>query len=161
MIFKSINHCLQQLKILLEQINATDYAKPSQPLSNSTIGQHTRHIIEMFLCLTNEYQSGRVNYDQRERNYQIDTDPKFASIQINKILSIIKQPDKDLILEQEGFGETIIIKTNYYRELVYNLEHCIHHQAMIKIATLLNMNNQIDPDFGVAFSTIAYRKSIQ
>ena len=55
-------------------------------------------------------------------------------------------------------GVAIKIDSNYYRELLYNLEHCIHHQALIKVAVLKNENLKVDANFGVARSTIEYRK---
>jgi hypothetical protein len=54
-------------------------------------------------------------------------------------------------------GENISISSNYHRELLYNLEHCIHHQALLKVALLPMKNIKIDADFGVARSTVAYR----
>jgi hypothetical protein len=35
-------------------------------------------------------------------------------------------------LQQIVDGEEIRVESNYLRELLYNLEHCIHHQALIK-----------------------------
>jgi hypothetical protein len=157
MIIQSINHCLLQVKELLLQIEDKDYAMRCTELSNASIGEHTRHIIEMFQCLTNEYKSGVVNYDKRERNKLLETDTNFAVEQIELLLSIIDKPNKDMLLQQSGVDEVISLNTNYYRELVYNLEHCIHHQALIKIGLLLNFEYTIDENFGVAFSTIEYR----
>lgn len=158
MIIQSINHCLVQVRELLFQIENKDYAMRCTELSNASIGEHTRHIIEMFQCLTNEYKSGIVNYDKRERNKLIETDSIFASEQIDVLLDTIDKPNKDFLLQQNGVDEIISINTNYYRELVYNLEHCIHHQALIKIGLLLNFDYTIDENFGVAFSTIEYRR---
>lgn len=159
MIIQSINHCLLQVKNLLNQIDDKDYAMQCSELSNASIGEHTRHIIEMFQCVTNEYKSGIVDYDKRERNKLIETDSTFAISQIDSILNTIDKPNKDFLLQQNGINEIIIINTNYYRELVYNFEHCIHHQALIKIGLLLNFNYTIDENFGVAFSTIKHRNS--
>lgn len=158
MILQSINHCLLQVKSLLIQIDDKDYAMRCSELSNASIGEHTRHIIEMFLCLINEYNSGIVNYDKRERNKLIETDTAFAINQIEFLLSSINKPNKELLLQESGANEIITINSNYFRELVYNLDHCIHHQALIKIGLLLNFNYKIDENFGVAFSTIEYRK---
>lgn len=158
MIIQSIGHCLLQVKELLLQIEDKDYAMRCTELSNASIGEHTRHIIEMFQCLTNEYKSGVVNYDQRERNKLLETDTNFAVEQIELLLSIIDKPNKELLLQESGVDELISINTNYYRELVYNLDHCIHHQALIKIGLMLNFDYKIDADFGVAFSTIEYRR---
>ena len=158
MIIQSIGHCLLQVKELLLEIEDKDYAMRCTELSNASIGEHTRHIIEMFQCLTNEYKSGVVNYDKRERNKLLETDTNFAVEQIELLLSIIDKPNKELLLQESGVDELISINTNYYRELVYNLDHCIHHQALIKIGLMLNFDYKIDADFGVAFSTIEYRR---
>ena len=55
--------------------------------------------------------------------------------------------------------EAITIETNYYRELIYNIEHAVHHMAIMKIGI-----HEVAPyislpaDFGVAASTIRYKK---
>ena len=157
MIFKSIDHCLSQVKEILIQISSSDYSLPCTELSNTSIGEHTRHIIEMFQCLLLEYKSGTINYDNRKRNKLIQTETDYAILQIEEILLEINKPNKELILQQNGVDEVVVLNTNYYRELVYNLEHCIHHQALIKIGLQLNFYYPVDKNFGVAFSTIEYR----
>jgi hypothetical protein len=64
MLIPSIKNSLNELIDLLEQMSNTEFSKPCQLLSNSTIGEHTRHIVEMFQCLENNYYSGIVNYDK-------------------------------------------------------------------------------------------------
>ena len=41
---------LTQLTELVSQIREEDFAKPSDTLSKSTIGQHIRHTLEFFMC---------------------------------------------------------------------------------------------------------------
>jgi hypothetical protein len=41
--------------------------------------------------------------------------------------------------------------------LMYNIEHCVHHQAIIKIAFLFLGKQEFVESFGVAKSTIKYR----
>ena len=135
-----------------------DYTRPCSGLSGSTIGEHTRHIIEMFQCLDNQYDSETINYDLRQRDYEIQTNATSAQNAIVEILNRLNKSNKNLELQQTIEGEAISINTNYFRELVYNLEHCIHHQALIKVALLQLENITIDENFGVARSTIEYRK---
>ena len=102
---------------------------------------------------------GIVNYDLRERNKTIQTNTEFAIICIQEIQKNLDKPNKEMELHQIIEGEKISITSNYYRELLYNLEHCIHHQALLKVALLPLKKIKIESDFGVARSTIAYRNS--
>lgn len=158
MITKSIYKTLTELSDLLDQLSNEEYASPCRELSNSSIGAHTRHIIELFQCLDNQYESGCINYDNRLRDYPIQSDVFVAKEALKNILNAISKPNKKVVLQQVIDGEPLNIESNYTRELLYNLEHCIHHQALIKVAILQMNHLQIDEDFGVARSTIEYRK---
>ena len=158
MLLPSIQHTLTELSNLLAQLSNQDYTDPCPFLSNSTIGEHTRHSIEMFQCLENQYNEGIVDYDKRQRNLKIQSDAEFAQSTIQNVIDNLDKPNKKIILHQTIDGELLAIESNYDRELLYNLEHCIHHQALIKVAVLQNKNLQIDANFGVARSTIEYRK---
>lgn len=157
MLIPTINNSLNELITLLDQLSDNDYAKPCSQLSNATIGEHTRHIIEMFQCLENFYDSGLVNYDKRERNNTIQTNTEFAKKSIVDIQNNLDKENKKIDLQQIIDGEEIRIESNYHRELLYNLEHCIHHQALIKVAIMQYENIKMDANFGVARSTIEYR----
>ncbi len=157
MLVASIKANFIQIIALLNQLNDDEYIFSHPELSNATIGEHTRHIIEMYQSLLKSYTSKVVNYDKRERNISIQTDKNIA---INAIDSILKNIDLENIemTLQQGIDEvTFQVKTNYFRELLYNLEHSIHHQALIKVAVLKDKNIQICPEFGIAKSTIEYR----
>lgn len=157
MLIPSINNSLNELVVLLDQLSDNEYTKQCPQLSNATIGEHTRHIIEMFQCLENFYDAGLVNYDKRERNIVIQTSTAFAIKSIVDIQNNLDKENKKIELQQIIDGEEVRIDSNYHRELLYNLEHCIHHQALIKVAILQCENVQIDANFGVARSTIEYR----
>lgn len=158
MLIPSINNSLNELVYLLRQLSQTEYSNPCVELSNASIGEHTRHIVEMFQCLEKQYDFGVVNYDNRERNQLIQTDTVFAIEQIQAIQKSLRSENRNLELQQFVDGEEIRIQSNYYRELLYNLEHCIHHQALIKVAVLQFENINVDINFGVARSTIEFRK---
>lgn len=154
----SVKNSLDELIGLLEQLSDAEYSFPCPELSGASIGEHTRHIIEMYQCLQKQYHSGVVNYDLRARNQQIQTNSLFAITQIEEVKANLDLANKALVLQQVIDGETIVIESNYTRELLYNLEHCIHHQALIKVGLLRCQAIAIDANFGVARSTIAYRK---
>ncbi|MDR6966849.1 hypothetical protein J2X31_000849 [Flavobacterium arsenatis] len=157
MLIPSIHNSLNELVELLDQLSDSQYTQKCSHLSDATIGEHTRHIIEMFQCLENFYEDGLVNYDKRKRNIVIQTSTEFAIKSIVDIQNNLDKENKKIELQQIIDGEEIRIDSNYHRELLYNLEHCIHHQALIKVAILQCENIQIDANFGVARSTIEYR----
>ena len=157
MLIPSINNSLNELIDLLNQLSQTEYSNSCVQLSNATVGEHIRHIIEMFQCLENQYDIGIVNYDKRERNTRIQTETSFAIENIALIQQNLDKKNKSIMLIQIIDGEEIRIESNYFRELLYNLEHCIHHQALIKVVVLQCETVTIGPNFGVARSTIEYR----
>ena len=158
MLIKSIHKTLSELSGLLTQLSNDEYVLPCRELSNSSIGAHTRHIIELFQCLIAQYELGAINYDHRKRDYGIQTDIHQAQKAIEAILNSMEKPNKTVLLQQVIDGEQMQMESNYNRELLYNLEHCIHHQALIKVAVLQLEHLQVDENFGVARSTIEYRK---
>jgi hypothetical protein len=73
----------------------------------------------------------------------------------------LDRPDKEMILEasySDVETEPLRIPTNYYREVAYNLEHTIHHMALIRVGIREVSSVELPADFGVASSTIKYRK---
>lgn len=156
--FISVNTTLNELKKVLSQLTVENYIKPIQNLGNSSIGQHNRHIIELFQCLINSYQNGILNYDNRSRNLLIEGSIDYANESIDAIIQAIDKPNKNIVLHQLLNEEMVAIETNYYRELLYNFEHCIHHQALIKVALYEMDDVKVDSNFGVAPSTIEYKK---
>ncbi|WP_338378854.1 DinB family protein [uncultured Flavobacterium sp.] len=157
MLISSIKDNFSEIISLLTNLDTSSYTFCHSELSNATIGEHTRHIIEMYQSLINNYEIGIINYDKRERNLSIQTDVEYAINCIKTIVNNLEKPNKELILQQ-GIDKLVYsISTNYERELLYNLEHSIHHQALIKVAVLKNPSIQLSENFGVAKSTIEYR----
>jgi uncharacterized damage-inducible protein DinB len=154
----SVKHTLVELKEVLNQLSDEDFTRPIKNLGDSSIGGHSRHIIELFQCLLSSYDCEFLNYDNRERNSDIQTNIKFANNAIDVIIEAIDKPNKKLTIEQNIDGELFTIDTNYHRELLYNLEHCIHHQALIKVALYEIGNVEINESFGVVPSTMEYKK---
>ena len=156
-----IRNVFVQLSDSLEQLSAEQYRQPSKILFNATIGQHTRHIIELFLELEKGYENGIVNYEKRKRDYRIETDKTVAAKLLVEIYASLNKEDKELILESnydESSDEVISIKSNYYREVIYNLEHTVHHMALIRVGISEVSTIKLPEGFGVASSTIKYRK---
>ena len=162
MLQKAIQNVFFQLTSSVEQLDAKEYSQECRSLSGSTIGKHLRHVIELFQSLEKGYDAGIVNYEKRKRDPQIENDKDFALSLLHEIQDNLGKPDKELNLESsydDGSSEIITIKTNYNRELVYNLEHTIHHMALIRIGINEVSKIRLPEDYGVASSTVKYRLS--
>ncbi len=158
---QSIQYIFIQLRELLQQLSDDEYVQPSRALSEASIGQHVRHIIELFQCLEKGYTSGVVNYDRRKRDIEIENNKETAIFLLKQIYLQLEKPNKELLLETEdqaGDAMLVSIPSNYYRELAYNLEHSIHHMALIRIGVNDVSLIHLPDEFGVAFSTVKYRQ---
>ena len=158
---QAVNNVFVQLSGTLDKLTQEQYTQPCKTLLNATIGQHVRHIIELFQCLENGYDAGLVNYENRKRDELIETNKLFATELLSEVHSGLNRPNKTLNLEacyDEHADFPITISTNFYREIAYNLEHTIHHMALIRVG--INEIAEIDlpAEFGVASSTLKFRK---
>jgi hypothetical protein len=157
----SIESVFAELEDVISQMDDQQYVARSRNLFNATIGQHVRHIIELFQCLIAGYESGIVNYDKRKRDYVLETDRNIALVFLHEIPVSLAYDNRNIVL-QSSFGndeECIEVESNFVRELVYNLEHTIHHMALIRVG-IAELTDIIVPEkFGVAPSTIQYRKA--
>lgn len=158
MLIQSLKNNLSENIELLRQITNDEFTQKNPELSNATIGEHMRHIIELMGCLLDNYEQGIINYDNRNRNIQIQSDVNCAISILEKQLTIIDKQNKQLSLIHNCFSTEEVLPTNYFRELLYNLEHSIHHQALIKVALYNFPHITISDSFGVAPSTLEYRK---
>lgn len=164
MIFQQLSQQLQQLNKLLLSLTNEQYNKKVAHLGNASIGGHTRHVIELLQCAIDGYSTGEVDYVNRKRNLLLETDRMFAQSVLQQLDGLIKVPDRQLslVVEQiEGVIELTNVTTTYYREVVYNTEHTIHHLALIKVAIIDMKLDIIDNDFGMAYSTIKYQATLE
>ncbi|MDR3712655.1 MAG: DinB family protein [Puia sp.] len=159
MIFTTTRETAATLTDTIDQLSDSQYTKPCIALSGSSIGQHVRHIVELFQCLLNGYPNGEIDYDSRRRNQAIAMDREFAKECLQAITGKIAQPDKPLSL-YVGFGKEekpLAIPTTYFREIVYNIEHAIHHMALMRIGIHEVSEILLPKEFGVAAGTLKYQ----
>ena len=153
---------LNDAKIYLNQLSREEYTQEIELMSGSTIGQHTRHFIEFFQCLLSQAGRLEVNYCLRERDLNIQEKPETAIQTIDDIANLLEDLDLDKPVQLfTSKDATTSIPSTVARELSYNIEHCIHHLALIKIGLkILRPDMALPATFGVAASTIRHRKTL-
>jgi hypothetical protein len=159
------NHIISQLTQLVQDIREKDFLAPSEALGKSTIGQHLRHTLEFFICMEAGYKTGIINYDKRAHDKLIETDKVIALSTLSKISEFVGGIHGDHKLKLEvsydlDKDEFVTIETNAVRELVYNIEHAVHHMAIMKIGIReVAPYIKLPADFGIAASTIRYKET--
>ncbi len=157
-----IQQLLGQLQEVLENLSNHQYTAQVDVLSGATIGQHVRHIVEFFQELDKGYETGTVNYDQRNRSQLLETNRVLAIGQLSSMALAVDRPDKDLALMTHvtvDVVEPVVIRTNYFRELLYNIEHMVHHMALLRIGIAMVSKMSLPVHFGVAASTLKFRQT--
>ncbi|BDD00398.1 DinB family protein [Persicobacter psychrovividus] len=156
---------LNQLSDALEQLDRRTFQFPVEILGNSTIGQHVRHTLEFFICLQSGLKNQTVNYDSRARDLRIEEDLDFCQAVIEDLKSFIDAAENTpLTLAGEYLNEndplSFSLSSCFERELAYNIEHTVHHMAMIRVAFRSAFPQvKVADNFGVASSTVAHQKS--
>ncbi len=161
-------HCTENLislQVLLRSLNEQEYQQKCPSVFGASIGQHYRHILEFYQVLLSGFNNGRVNYDLRNRNTSLETSISAAEEAIVSICTQLQEINYNsaLILEgnynneKEGEAYSLRVESNIYRELLYCLDHSIHHQALIKVALQsLGLLHLAEEGFGVAPATIRH-----
>lgn len=156
---------LSQIYHLVTQLKKEEYAGGLDLLNGNSIGKHVRHVLEFFELLTQGARDGLINYDQRSHTPLYESDIIATATRLEEL----KEELSELLMNQEiqlevsytdSDADAVKIKSSIERELAYNIEHAIHHMAIIKIAIQTVFPNVTLPDnFGVAYSTVRFQKS--
>lgn len=159
---------LYQLINFMDLLSSTQYAAKLPILSNNTIGKHIRHIIEFYQYLLISYHKEQplVDYDERQRNQRMEVDKQYAKEQIEQLLAQVQAATENkpmrLNCTLSDIGDKQALTTNFYRELAYNLEHTVHHLAIIKMAMMAHFPEVVlDQNLGVAYATVQHQQNGQ
>jgi uncharacterized damage-inducible protein DinB len=152
---------LHQLNELIAKLTDEEYARPLALLSQNTLAKHVRHVIELYEELLNGLERGQINYDARKRNPILENDRAYTFEYIGQLcekIQLLGQDQSLTLLVNYGFkNEEIVVSTTLCRELAYNIEHAIHHMAILQIAIKQAFSHiELSSQFGVAFSTQVY-----
>lgn len=151
---------LSQLEEVVEQLTNDSYCNTMEVFSGASIGQHIRHILEFYHCILVQKDSGEICYDARKRDMKLEESKEFAIQFIHDLKNrlALLGDDRNILLISSLQETTLKTPSSLSREMLYALEHAVHHMAIIKIGLLVGCPElKIPKNFGVADSTIQYR----
>ena len=166
MLAEATQKILSQLYEFSSALGQERFTQSIPELSGSAIGQHTRHVLDFFDCLLEGYKTGIVNYDKRKHDIKIENDLSLSLSCLCEIKKAIPNLKGHKALELQcsyALSENdkpVFIRTTFERELTYNIEHAVHHMAIIKIGAMFIAPEIFIPaDFGIAASTLKYQET--
>jgi uncharacterized damage-inducible protein DinB len=155
--------CLRQGLRLLAELRPELYTVCSDSALNSTVGAHFRHNIDHFECFLDGLASGKTDYDHRERDETVESEPSAAVERMELIIERMQQlrPEDltrrlDVKMDSGSDTDEPWSQSTARRELQFLVSHTVHHYALI--AVICRTNGAVpEADFGVAPSTLRYR----
>ena len=153
---------------LVKNLTDEQYQHVASPFVTSNIGQHFRHLVDLFFSLVNGSESGEIDYDFRRRGADIESSRFVAVSEMNSIkgwLTTLKENsvhldelDKPVSLKSEvtlSQTSSVTFDSTMLRELVFTSSHAVHHYAIINIIAKMQgveTNNAL----GIAPSTASF-----
>jgi len=148
----------------LKALPADTYAQPLDLLDQNTIGKHCRHILEGLEALLPAKEHQDINYEKRKRQLLYEIDERAFLQRMDELIDTLVSYDLHRIIHvtHEPFPQQLAqehLHTSIGRELLYNMEHMIHHMAIIRLAAnSLGLQELVPNNFGLAFSTVQHQQ---
>lgn len=137
-----------------------------QGMEPHRVCSHFRHVVEFYECFLEGLRDSLVDYSARKRDPRLEGSRAICA---ERICGIIRGLDTHPALHTEGWVrvrmedeagvelEDPYMMSSVSRELMMLSSHTIHHFALIGV-TLRAHGVEVDADFGMAVSTLQYRK---
>ncbi|EGU61450.1 hypothetical protein VINI7043_14635 [Vibrio nigripulchritudo ATCC 27043] len=152
---------IEQGIALLMQIGNEDYQKAAPPLVTSSMGEHCRHVLDIFHALS-DFENG-VDYNQRRRGHDVEKTRELAIVEFLSIKQWLSQLTPDEIKQtvtvktEVALSETLSaeVSAQLEREIAFAAAHATHHYALMKVLAI-QLGYQTDKELGFAPATSSY-----
>lgn len=131
----------QGLEFLLA-ISDNDYLTRAKPHVTSSIGEHTRHTLDLFHALILK-DNAIVDYNTRRRGHPVEYDRAIALKELQYVINWLERLDHDdlkapITIQTEVSMDAQVfasLPSTLEREITFAALHANHHYAMIKVIT--------------------------
>ena len=133
---------LNQGQEFLLAISDSDYLTRAKPHVSSSIGEHTRHTLDLFHALILQ-ENATIDYNTRRRGHPVEFDRSIALKEIQYVINWLERLDHDdlkapITVQTEVSMDTQVLAnlpSTLEREITFAALHANHHYAMIKVIT--------------------------
>jgi len=151
---------------LLNKLTDAQYVYVAEPYLHSSIGQHFRHILDIYHSIINALHSentASIDYNLRRRSSIVETNRVAAidelrecSFVLGKLNAVKIQSRVEIITEVLlSSSQSFAFSSSVARELIFASSHAVHHFAIIGIAAKLQ-GIDTEESFGVAPATATF-----
>ncbi len=155
------------LETMAEQVTGLSpevYSTPNELVGSVGVGSHVRHCMDFYGAFLAGAAQGRVDYDARTRQLELEQDPSEAGKVLAQLPPRLRAlaPLEAMVVRLDAVDDDPVhwSPTSGVRELRFLAAHTVHHAAMI--AMLLRLAGvEIPTDFGIAPSTLLHWKDAQ
>lgn len=159
---------LRQGEEVLMKLSAENYTRKIALAFNGSIGGHYRHCLDHFRSLLRAEATEELNYDDRERNPQIETDLPTALSETRALRhafeqlppQIVDRPLRAGCKVNYGASAPQWAPSNFGREVIYAVAHAVHHFALIAIIARA-MDLSLPLHCGIAPSTLDHQLALR
>lgn len=156
-------HFLRQGAALLERLDDETYSRADTDRPRAAgVGPHFRHCLDFYRSFLRDLASGRVDYDTRDRQSELETSVLAAQATVARVMAALHalgaaDADREIVVHHDELpGEepsSSWHRSTVTRELRFLASHTVHHYALI--AQLLRQQGlELDDEFGVAPATL-------
>lgn len=161
MLLEPLKHVLWQVRLVLDAVQQRPKDATMCLYQEAGIGSHIRHILDHFLALQNGLHDGRVDYNIRNRGSVWERDAGVARVKLGQIeafLSGLTSLEREIEVHSEIDCVATVsgsFRSNVSRELLYLINHTIHHLAYIRLLAR-SEGFDLPADIGLAPATASY-----
>lgn len=165
---QAVEDVLLQGRVLLAAVNAETFIWKDAKGCGASIGMHYRHVLEHFQCLLEGLDAGRINYDQRRRDSELEGSVDTAILATDSLMEQFRALNVET-LEREckviysvGYGENGAeeVRSTLAREVIFCVGHATHHYALLK-PLCAQLGIDVPYEFGVAPSTLKHMHTLE
>ena len=161
----ALNGCLDVCRRCRSVVERATTANPPAE-AFALLGPHLRHCLDHFVALLEGVETGRIDYDARARDAEIERNPEKALALLDAIVARLEALRSESrgrrvdVIQLGGANEApSIVPSSLERELLFLSSHTVHHLAiMVELARARNW--PLPEEFGVAFSTARHRERV-